>query len=288
MSAMAGTNVGTVSDLRRYPVKSMLGEQLQRAPLTERGVVGDRVYALVDDETGKVISVKRPKRWGRMFELTAVTDGDNVRVSFPDGAAFAIDDPALPKQLSEFFGRSVSVSSTPPGTGFDEAWVGELKEGARPYLGMESAEVDGEEFIDGGAFMANNGNFFDFGALHLVSTASTKQLAADAPGTGFDPRRFRPNIVVDTPDVGFVEAAWQGRTLKVGDVTLTVSIPVPRCVMTTLEQGDLPADRDVLRAVARHNKVDILGTGTPYPCLGVYADAAAPGEIAVGDPVTLE
>lgn len=287
---MGGTVVGTVSDLRRYPVKSMLGEQLERAPVTEKGVVGDRAYALVDDETGKVISVKRPKLWGRMFELTASTDGDAVRVSFPDGSAFAIDDPALPERLSEFFGRSVSVASvsTPPGTGFEELWVGDLKDGAPPYLGMESEVVDEEEVIDGGAFMVANGNFFDFGALHLVSTASTKQLSAYAPDTRFDPHRFRPNIVVDTPDVGFVETEWQGRTLKVGDLSLTVGITVPRCVMTTLAQGDLPADRAVLRTITQHNAVDILGSGTPYPCVGVYADALVPGEIAVGDPVTVE
>jgi uncharacterized protein len=285
---MGPTAVGTVSDLRRYPVKSMLGEQLQRAPVTERGVVGDRAYALVDDETGKVISVKRPKRWGRMFELTASTAGDVVRVSFPDGSAFAIDDPALATHLSEFFGRSVSLASTPPGSGFDEVWAGDLKDDAPPYLGMDSEAVDGEEMIDGGAFMRANGNFFDFGALHVVSTASTEQLSDFAPATRFDPHRFRPNIVVDTPDVGFVETGWQGRTLKIGDVELNVSITVPRCVMTTLAQGDLPADRDVLRTISKHNAVDILGSGTPYPCVGVYADAVAPGEIAVGDPVTVE
>jgi hypothetical protein len=268
----------------------MLGEELQRAPVTAKGVVGDREYALVDDETGKVISVKRPKRWGRMFELTASTTGDVVRVSFPDGTAFAIDDPALTSQLGEFFGRSVSVASadSPPGTGFEEVWAGDLKDDAPPYLGMESEIVDDEQMIDGGAFMRANGNFFDFGALHLVSTASTKELATHAPQTRFDPRRFRPNIVVDTPDVGFVETEWQGRTLRVGDVPLAVSITVPRCVMTTLPQGDLPGDRDVLRTISRHNKVDILGAGTPYPCVGVYADAVSPGEIAVGDPVTIE
>jgi hypothetical protein len=266
----------------------MLGEELRRAPVTERGVVGDRAYALVDDETGKVISVKRPQRWGRMFELTATTTGDSVHVSFPGGKAFAIDDVELPAQLSEFFGRSVSVASTPPGTGFEEVWAGDLKDGAPPYLGMESEVVDDEQVIDGGAFMRANGNFFDFGALHLVTTASTKQLSAYAPESRFDPRRFRPNIVVDTPDIGFVETDWQGRTLRIGDVALTVSITVPRCVMTTLPQGDLPADRDVLRTISKHNAVDILGAGTPYPCVGVYADAATPGEIAVGDPVTIE
>ncbi len=285
---MGQTVVGTVSELRRYPVKSMLGEELQRAPVTAGGIPGDRQYALVDDETGKVISVKRPKRWGRMFELTASTTGDVVRVSFPDGTAFAIDDPALPPRLSEFFGRSVSVVSEPPGTGFEEVWAGDLKDDARPYLGMASEVVDEDEVIDGGAFMVANGNFFDFGALHLVSTASTKQLSQYAPESRFDPRRFRPNIVVDTADEGFVETEWQGRTLRVGDVPLAVSITVPRCVMTTLPQGDLPGDRDVLRTISKHNKVDILGAGTPYPCVGVYADAVAAGEIAVGDPVTIE
>jgi uncharacterized protein YcbX len=281
--------VGMVSDLRRYPVKSMLGEQLERAPVTAKGVLGDRAHALVDNETGKVISVKRPTWWGRMFELTATTEGDTVRVRFPDGAAFAIDDDALPARLSEFFGRAVSVATTPPpGAAYDEVWAGELKDGARPYLGMDAEVVDGEELIDGGAFMRAQGNFFDFGALHLVTTATTRQLAEHAPESRFDPHRFRPNIVVDTPETGFVETAWQGRTLTIGDVRLTVSIPVPRCVMTTLAQGDLPADRNVLRTISKHNPVDFLGTGTPYPCAGIYADVTVPGDIAVGDPVIID
>jgi hypothetical protein len=266
----------------------MLGEQLREAQLTERGIPGDRAYALVDDETGKIVSVKRPKRWGQMFELMAKTHGDGVRVVFPDGATFAIDDPELPDRLSTFFGRAVSVAtSPPPESGYEELWAGELKDGARPYLGMETVMIDGEEFIDGGAFMRANENFFDFGPLHVVTTASTKQLAAHAPASRFEPQRFRPNIVVDGADVGFTEQAWQGRTLAVGDVRLTVGIPVPRCVMTTLVQGELPADRGVLRTISKHNAIDLLGTGTPYPCLGVYAEVAVPGEIAIGDVVTM-
>lgn len=166
--------------------------------------------------------------------------------------------------------------------------MGELKDGVTPYLGMETEILDGEEFIDGGAFMRANQNFFDFGAIHLVTTASTKQLADHAPESRFDPHRFRPNIVVDTPDVGFVENGWQGHTLSIGQVRLTVGIPVPRCVMTTLAQGDLPADRNVLRAISKNNRVDILATGTPYPCVGVYADVAVAGELAVGDTVTID
>ena len=286
---MTTSAIGTVSDLRRYPVKSMLGEQLERADVTERGIAGDWAYALVDDETGKVVSVKRPRRWGRMFELAAATDDGTVRVSFPGGATLAMDDPELPARLSDFFGRAVSVAmAPPPGAGYDEAWAGELKAGAPPYLGMQTTVIDGEEFIDGGAFMRDHKNFFDFGTLHLVATASTKQLARHAPESRFDPRRFRPNIVVDTTDAGSIETLWQEHTLTIGDARLTVGIPVPRCVMTTLAQGDLAADRNVLRTISKYNGVDILGTGTPYPCVGVYADTAACGEIAVGDTVTID
>jgi len=223
-----------------------------------------------------------------MFELTAQTAGDSVLVGFPGGTTLAMDDPELPGRLSAFFGRTVSVAtSPPPGAGYEELWAGELKDGAPPYLGMETEVIDGEEFIDGGAFMRGNNNFFDFGALHVVATASTNQLATQAPGSRFDPRRFRPNIVIDAPDVGFKEAEWRGRTITIGDVRLTVGIPVPRCVMTTLAQGDLPADREVLRTISKFNAVDLLGTGTPYPCVGSYADVAVGGEVAVGDPVTI-
>ena len=286
---MTATVVGTVSDLRRYPVKSMLGEQLERAGLTEQGLEGDRAYALVDDETGKLVSVKRPNRWGRMFELRATTDGDAVRVSFPGGDAFGIDDPGLPERLSTLFGRSVSVAKASlQERSYEEAWVGDLKGGASPYLGMETTIIDGEEFIDAGAIMPTDQNFFDFGKVHLVTTASTKQLAEHAPESRFDPHRFRPNIVIAWPETGFIENEWQGRTLTIGGVHLRIGIPVPRCVMTTLAQDDLPADRSVLRTISRHNGIDVLGTGTLYPCVGVYADVDTPGEIAVGDQATID
>jgi uncharacterized protein len=281
--------VGSVSEIRRYPVKSMLGEELEAVVLDERGVVGDRLYALVDEETGKVASVKRPRWWGRMFELTGrILDDGRAVVSFPGGETFPVGDPKLPVQLGEFFGRSVAVADMPPPDArFDEVWVRELKGGAEPYFGMESRLEDGEEMIDGGAFMSPQGNFFNFGAVHLVTSGSVRELTRHAPQSRFDAHRFRPNLVVDTDDDGFVETGWQGQILQIGSVQLRVSITVPRCVMTTLAQGDLPADRDVLRTIAQTNSIDVLQTGTPYPCVGVYADVLAEGEIRRGDPVSL-
>jgi uncharacterized protein len=282
--------VGVVAAVRRYPVKSMLGEDLPAGDFDAGGLVGDRAHALLDDDSGKVVSVKRPKWWGRMFELAASTGGKPaggpVTVTFPDGAAVEVGDPELPGRLSSFFGRSVSVvDRAPAGATFDEVWLRDLKDGAEPYFGEPSRVEDGDEMVDGGSEMSDHGNLFNYGSVHVVTTSSTDALARAAPESRFDPHRFRPNVVVDTPGRGFVETAWQGRALTIGDVRLAVTFTVPRCVMTTLAQGDLPADRAVLRTITRENAVDVLRNGTPYPCLGVYADVAASGRITVGDPV---
>ena len=286
--SVGGADVGVVGGIRRYPVKSMLGEELEAADLDTAGLVGDRGHALVDVETGKVVSVKRPRRWGRMFELAAITSSEGVTVVMPDGARHAIDDPALPGALAGVFGREVSIASEPPpDASFDEAWVRDLKDGAEPYFGGASRIEEGDELVDAGGFMSAMGSFFNFGAVHLVTTGTLRRLAELAPESRFEPARFRPNIVVDTPDDGFVETSWQGRELSIGGVRLAVSFTVPRCVMTTLPQDDLPADRGVLQAVTRHNAVDTFGTGVAYPCVGVYADVVEAGRISVGDRVTL-
>jgi uncharacterized protein YcbX len=275
--------VGSVRSLHRYPVKSMLGEELDHAALDARGVVGDRAYALIDDETGKVVSIKRPKRWGRMFEFAAATRDGTVEVRFPDGTTTAIDDASLPVRLSAFFGRSVSVASTPPPNAtFDEVWMRDLKNGIDP-IGSSRIE-DSEEIIDNGQMMNANGNFSNGGPIHIVTTSTTRRFGKLAPDSRFTPKRFRPNIVIETDGDGFVENEWTGRKLTVGAVSMTVLVPTPRCVMTTLHQGEDSADREVLRTIAQHNTVDI-GIGV-FPCLGVYAASAA-GQIRVGDTVTV-
>jgi uncharacterized protein YcbX len=266
----------------------MLGEELRAAPLTAGGLTGDRAYALIDDETGKVISVKRPKRWGRIFEISATTRPDGVHVQLPDAEALSIDDPALADRLSDFFGRRVSVASVvPENASFEEAWVRELKNDVNPYFDLPARTEDGDEIIDAGQFMSSQDNFFNFGAIHIVTTGTTRRLTELAPASRFDAHRFRPNIVVETDDEGFVETGWQGRAVTIGDVRFAVSFTVPRCVMTTLEQGDLPADPDVLRTISKYNSVDI-GWGHSYPCVGVYADVVAGGDIEIGQPVSVE
>jgi uncharacterized protein YcbX len=93
-------------------------------------------------------------------------------------------------------------------------------------------------------------------------------------------------VIVDTPENGFVENEWVGHTLAIGDnVRLGVALPDPRCVMPSLAQEDLPRDPRILKALARHNRIDVAGA--LYPCAGVYAVAEATGTIRKGDRISL-
>jgi uncharacterized protein len=124
------------------------------------------------------------------------------------------------------------------------------------------------------------GTFFDLASVHILTTATIDRLRELYPQGRFEVRRFRPNIVVRPPasEVGFVENSWVGRMLALGDeVRLNITGPCPRCVMTTLPQGDLPADPGVLRTAARENEANV----------GVYAEVIQGGTVRRGDPVTL-
>jgi uncharacterized protein YcbX len=95
------------------------------------------------------------------------------------------------------------------------------------------------------------------------------------------------NLIVNAPERGFVENSWLGRSLKIGDeVEINVLLPDPRCVMTNLAQEDLPRDPQILKTLAKHNRLDVAGSGL-YPCAGVYALVASGGTIRKGDAVGL-
>ena len=267
-----------VSALWRYPVKSMMGEELNAAEVTERGLVGDRQFAVVDTSTGKVAGAKNPRKWGNFFDFRAAyveppTSGSKlpaVRLTLPDGTVVTSDQPDLPQVLSDALGREV---------GFAEARQNGESSGAQAEEYWP--DMDGLDFRDTVTdFELPAGTFFDLAVVHLLTTATIDRLRALYPEGRFEVRRFRPNIVVATaPEVqGFVENDWIDHTIAIGDeVRLRVTGPCPRCVMITLPQGDLPKDAGILRAAAQNNQANV----------GVYADVIANGTIRRGDPVTL-
>ena len=275
-----------VEALFRYPVKSMLGEALGTTAVGDRGFLGDRAYALVDQETGKVVSAKNPRRWGVLLQCRAafveepVVEAElpPVRITLPDGDRVASDDPTVHDRLSRLVDRAVRLETEPA--------VGAVIEIVSPVV-EGIAEVQEEVVTDSPVAMVAPGTFFDAAPLHLVTTATLTRLREIAPGTVFSPGRFRPNVVVavDTAtDTGFVENAWVNRALTLGDVEASVFLSAPRCVMTTLAQADLPRDPKVLQTIAHNNRFDIPGLG-PSSCVGVYAIVTASGTTKLGDRV---
>lgn len=275
-------DVGSVVALWRYPVKSMMGEDLNAAEVTERGLVGDRQFAVVDAATGKVAGAKNPRKWGNFFNFRAAyveppqrgSKLPAVRLTLPDGAVVTNEQGDLPQILSTALGREVT---------FEEA---QGSDGEPAPLRSAKAEeywpdMDGLDYRDTVTdFDLPEGTFFDLSVVHVLTTATLDRLRELYPQGRFEVRRFRPNIVIapSSSAAGFVENDWVDRTLAIGDeVRLRVTGPCPRCVMTTLPQGDLPKDPGILRASAQHNSANV----------GVYASVEQGGLVTRGDSAKL-
>jgi uncharacterized protein len=278
--------LGTVAALRRYPVKSMLGEDVDAGDVTFTGLAGDRQLAVVSRATGKIASAKFPRLWRDLLTLSAASADDlamdgAVRITLPEGKIVWSSDAGADAALSDLLDQPVTLTATPvPGAALDRA-VPEavLRDGVDAQVPAELMEIGG-----GGP----PGTFVDFAPLHLLTTSTLDRIAELIPDGRADLERYRPNIVIRTAAAGFTENDWLERTLRVGeDLVLRVIARTPRCAVPTLAHGALPRDPDALRVLARHNRVEPLDSLDPEPCAGVYADVLRPGRIRTGDPVRL-
>jgi uncharacterized protein YcbX len=284
--------VGEIVALWRYPVKSMQGEEIEQSAVTDRGLPGDRGYAVMDREMGLIASAKYPRKWNRLLECRAAYEHNPepgeplppVRITFPDGSVFSSAQPEIDGKLSELIGRAVTLISEAPGTPTREA-------DRTPVDHPVPASIINREAM---ALAAPEGTFFDYAPLHLLTTATLARLSQIHPAGRYDARRFRPNLVIaPTPDIAdFVENQWIGHAVKVGaEVRLNIIDPCPRCAIVTLAQADLSNDREILRTVAQNNSAAsaTLAPGVVFPAVaGVYARVVSAGEISCGGVLFME
>jgi uncharacterized protein YcbX len=259
---MKDTAVGRVAAMWRFPVKSMRGERVEEIRVTAEGLHADRAFALVDVETGQLVSAKNIRRFPGLFEFRAClldapvghSQAPKVMIECPDGQETMSDAEGVDALLSSHLGREVRL----------------VRIGGDTGVGTE-----------------RGGPFHDAAPASLLTNSTLARMSELQPGSLFDARRFRMNFILDCDEAGFPENRWVGRTLQVGDeIRLQVTKPDARCVMTTLAQDELPEDRSILTGLAKHNRLKV-GEKGPYPCAGVYARVLRGGVAAEGDAVQL-
>ena len=218
----ARTATGRVVSLWRYPVKSMMGEELNSSYVTERGLIGDRTYALIDQKTGKVASAKNPRKWGKLFDFRSIfteqplqpsmNNVPPVRITMPDGNHILSDQKEIDLSLSKVFEREVTLmkASSLGKSSYEEYW---------PDIdGLAQREKVTDEAMP-------SQTFFDIAVIHLLTTSTINRLRELYPEGRFEVRRFRPNIVIESfsGKKDFIENLWIGKDITIGEEVGTES-----------------------------------------------------------------
>lgn len=301
--------IGTIKQIWRYPVKSMSGERLVECTVGELGIPGDRGWALRDEKTREITNGKHVPLLmqcsARYREEPAAETVPHVNVTFNDGSTVGSDDAGVDERLSQTLGKAVSLWSRQPAsnkahyrrasvisrlTGFKlvrdqlprllrlsnvQAQVRETfsREPGEPIPDLTQLPPELLEFT------SPLGTYFDAFPIHVLTTASLAAMAQLNANAAWDVRRFRPNFLIETEAglEGLIEAAWAGRTLRVGAVKLKCEIPTVRCGMTMQAQEGLPKDPSVLRSIVKEADQN----------LGIYASVVSNGKVALNDSVEL-
>lgn len=238
----------------------MQGVAVESLTFGPTGAEGDRQWAVVDPSAGKVLSAKR---WGALLHATGAIDGaGTVTITLPGGDTHEAGDPAADAALSSWLDHEVQLMRPPAGEGLPYELPTDAWDDTSPLW-----EFPGPP----------GGPFVDLAAAHVLTTASLRAAGAIGPDSTWDVRRFRPNALVEADGDSFLEDAWVGARLALGDVEVDPFMPTIRCAMTTREQPGLPKDADVARTLRDHHDLN----------LGVYCAVATPGTVRLGDPVTL-
>jgi uncharacterized protein YcbX len=210
---------GVLTDLARWPVKSLGGEKLEAARLDWRGLGGDRAYALLDLREG------RDGRWVTIRQA-------------PRMLAWSAAYPDAPDDRLDPAGPPPPTLTGPDGTrwgwgdpGLEEALAADLGVPVRHHRDLAGQQ--------------------DLRSSVLVTTEASRRAVADALGRPVELRRFRTNLHLELEAPAFAEERWAGGRLQVGEVTLDLGKPCARCVIPTRHPDDLSRWPELLRWLHR-------------------------------------
>lgn len=284
-------SVGTVSELWRYPVKSMGGEQIASTAIDQNGVAGDRGWVI--RENGENRTARQVPRLlhcaARYVEApSAERRSPQFEVTLPDDEILDSAAANFEQRLSEVLGREIAVLPLHPAEDLDhyrrppaDPSVDQMAS-MREVFGLE----EGDPFPDLGdipldilaQFQSPPGTYFDAFPIHILTTASLNTLASVGAGDDADVRRFRPNVLIDTGDAeGLLEVDWTGKKLRLGEVVIELRTTTVRCSIPAHAQRDFGSSRAVGRALIEQTRQH----------LGSYCHVLEPGSVNIGDTVEL-
>ncbi len=289
--------VGRISELWRYPVKSMAGEKIQQAHFDIFGMIGDRAWATINTETG---DVGWGKTYPRLMDLQARYRSEPplhrvygeevpaVSIGFPDGKQVESSDD-IAAALSEFVGTPLHLSPLePPENREHYRWQTPadydaiLKTlGIKPDEPPPDLSAYDESLIELlTEHYAPPGTYNDMFPVHAMTTSSIQHMERTS-GESFAVERFRPNFLIETPDgnAGLIEFEWVGKKLSIGDSLFGVEAKTIRCSMPS--RGQAP-----FGLVQNPNIARSLFTETQR-FLGAYLSVLEPGNVSAGDSVLL-
>ncbi len=282
-----GHDLGVVTQVWRYPVKSMMGERLDSVTLGPEGVVGDRTWAVRDEVRGGIRGAKKLHGLMRFAaRYTSEPPAETVidaEITLPDGTTLSTGAADASEQVSKALDHPVTLWPLQPKDDLDHYRrgrsdstdpMGELRAmfALEPDDPLPDLSVFPRELRE---FESPPGTYVDAFPLLVMTEQSLASLQAALPASIIDVRRFRPSILLSAAGDGYPEQAWVGRRLRVGEATVEIGVGCPRCVMTTLGFADLPPDRGIMRGLVRETS----------QILGVYASIVEPGPVRVGDAV---
>ncbi|GAA0539516.1 molybdenum cofactor biosysynthesis protein [Saccharopolyspora subtropica] len=217
---------GSVTELTRWPVKSLRGELVGAARFDERGMAGDRAYALLDERAtraGNVLTVRQNPTmlsWSAAYGETA-DPTEPPTLHAPDGTEWSWKDPGLADALAGALGIPLSLHA-----------------------------ADGQQ---------------DRGPTVLVTFEASRAALDQELGADVDLRRFRTNLHVTTDLPAFAEEEWgAGTTLTAGEVELAVTGddagPCIRCAVPSWDATGRERWRDLqTHLIGRHdNKFGVI------------------------------
>ena len=243
-----------VVGLWRYPVKSLQGEAIAVAGVEDDGILGDRQWGIRDERTARILTARRRPE---LLSASASYDDGRPVITLPDGSVGVGPGAGTDRLLSEWLDGPVSLVPS----------VGTVP-GRAEYFA--DATDDTSPAIE---WTMPEGRYVDAAPLLVLTTASLRTGAGLHVNGVWDPRRFRPNILLDLVGDGWIEDGWVGRPIQVGGAVLLPIQPCTRCTMVTRAQPGLDADTDIFRTLARHHRGH----------LGVWSDVVTAGTISTGD-----